>query len=244
MGRRVRYSARRYLYFADILTMLKQTILTHRRITVRKGKFIVIEGISGSGQQVKAGIVALHKALVELNYDVVECANPDSGRAKELGIENVFNWPFGKDTRADFFLEGAVRSEIFTNIVRPALDADKIVLCKQSSISSLANAWVNGYTKHFDVLRHMEKISRGFLFDDEIFPDLTIFFDVPAEEACERIEDVLQIHHEGGLEYYRKMREFYLKEVHRWHGVRIDASNKRLNEQINAEALALIKAIL
>jgi dTMP kinase len=211
---------------------------------VRKGKFIVIEGISGSGQQVKATIVALHKALVELKYDVVECANPDSGRVKELGMESMLNWPFGKNAHADFMFEGAVRTEIFKNIVAPALEQDKIVLCKQSSISSLANAWVSGYTKHFDVLRHLDKISRGFLFEDEIFPDLTIFIDVPAEDAFERIEEVLQIHHEGGLEYYKQMREFYLKEISRWRGVRIDASASRNPDEINADALALIKAIL
>jgi dTMP kinase len=211
---------------------------------VRKGKFIVIEGINGSGPQVKAGIVALHKALVDLGYNVVECSNPDSGRAQELGIANILNWPFGEDARGDFFLEGAVRSEIFQKVVRPALAEDKIVLCKQSSISSLANAWINGTARQFDVLRHLEKISRGFLFGDEIFPDLTIFFDVPAEEACERIEDVLQVHHEGGLEYYQKIREFYLSEISRWHGVRIDAAASRAQEDYVAEAVALVKAIL
>lgn len=211
---------------------------------MRKGKFIVVEGINGSGQQVKECIVALHKALVDLKHDVVECANPDSGRAKELGIENLLNWSFGADVRADFFLECAVRSQTFKNIVRPALANDKIVLCKQSSISSLANAWVNGYTHQFDVLRHLEKVSRGFLFEEEIFPDLTIFLDVPAENACERIEDVLQIHHEGGIEFYKRMREFYLKEFSRWHGVRIDASPGRSQNEINEEVLAKVKAIL
>lgn len=211
---------------------------------MKKGKFIVVEGITGSGQLVKEGIVALHKALVDLKYNVIECANPDSGRAKELGIENLLNWSFGADVRADFFLECAVRSQIFKNVVRPALEKDKIVLCKQSSISSLANAWVNGYTQRFDVLRHLEKVSRGFLFGDEIFPDLTIFFDVPAENACERIEDVLQIHHEGGIEFYERMREFYLNEISRWHGVRIDASPGRSTEEICAEAVAKVKAIL
>lgn len=211
---------------------------------MRKGKFIVLEGISGSGQQVKAGIVALHKALAELKHDVVECANPDSGRAKELGVESMLNWHFGNDVRGDFFFEGAVRSEIFRNVVLPAVQQDKIVLCKQSSISSLANAWVNGCTQHFDTLRHLEKISRGFLFDEEVYPDLTIFFDVPADEAYERIEDVLQIHHEGGLEYYQKMREFYLRELPRWHGVRVDASSSRSQEEIDAEVVALVKSIL
>ena len=127
---------------------------------MRKGKFIVVEGISGSGQQVKAAIVGLHKALVGLKYDVVECANPDSGRVQELGMASMLNWPFGRTPRADFLFEGAVRTEIFKNIVEPALRQDKIVLCKQSSISSLANAWVSGYSKHFDVLRHIDKISR------------------------------------------------------------------------------------
>ena len=211
---------------------------------MRKGKFIVVEGISGSGQQVKAAIVALHKALVERNYDVVECANPDSGRVQELGMAPLINWPFGKNARADFIFEGAVRTEIFKNIVEPALQQDKIVLCKQSSISSLANAWVSGYTKHFDVLRHLDKLSRGFLFEDEIYPDLTIFIDVSPEEAYERIEEVLQIHHEGGLEYYRQMREFYLKEIHRWRGARVDASIGRHPDEVNADALTLVDAIL
>lgn len=208
-----------------------------------KGKLVVIEGISGSGQQVKAGIVGLHKALVDLGYSVVECANPDSGRAKELGISNILNWPFGEDARADFFFEGAVRSEIFQKVVRPALDEDKIVLCKQSSISSLANAWVNGTTRQFDVLRHLDKISRGFLFGDEIFPALTIFFDVPAEEACERVEDILQIQH-GGVEYFQEMRGFYLRELPRWNGKVVAASSSRSQEEINAEVLALVKGII
>lgn len=211
---------------------------------MRKGKFIVIEGISGSGQQVKAGIVGLHKALTESKYDVVECANPDSGRVKELGMETFLNWPFGKDVRADFFLECAVRTEIFKGIVAPALNSDKIVLCKQSSISSLSNAWVQGHVHHFDALRAMEKMSRGFLFDEEIYPDLTIFIDVPADEAYERVEDVLQIHHEGGLEYYQKMREFYLNELSRWRGVRVDASAGRSSDQVLEEMLTLVKGIL
>jgi dTMP kinase len=140
--------------------------------------------------------------------------------------------------------EGAVRTEIFNNIVSPALEQDKIVLCKQSSVSSLANAWVSGYTKHFDVLRHLDKVSRGFLSEGEIFPDLTLFIDIPAEEAHERIEDVLEIHHEGGLAYYQQMREFYLKEISRWRGVRVDASASRHTDEVNAEALALVKGIL
>ncbi len=211
---------------------------------VRKGKLIVIEGISGSGQQVKAAIVALHKMLTENKFNVVECANPDSGRAKELGIDNVLNWPFGRNPRADFLLEGAVRTEVFKNIVEPALNEDKIVLCKESSMSSLSNAWVNGYTKHFDVLRHLDKISRGFLFEDEIYPDLTLFIDVPAQEAFERIEDVLQIHHDGGIEFYEKMREFYLNELHRWRGVRIDATAGRPEDLVNSEIWTAVKAIL
>ncbi len=211
---------------------------------MRKGKFIVLEGISGSGQQVKAGIVGLHKALVELKHDVVECANPDSGRSKELGLEGILNWPFGKNARADFLFESAVRAGVFKNLVEPALEQDKIVLCKQASISSLANAWVSGYTKHFDVIRHIDKLSRGFLFEDEIYPDMTIFFDVPPEEAFERIEDVLQIHHEGGIDFYRQMRDFYLAELPRWHGVVVNASSTRPQEDIDAEVLALVKGIL
>jgi dTMP kinase len=90
----------------------------------------------------------------------------------------------------------------------------------------------------------LDKISRGFLSEAEIFPDLTIFIDIPAEEAYERIEDVLQIHHEGGIAYYENMRKFYSKEISRWRGVRVDGATGRHPDEINAEALALVKAIL
>lgn len=211
---------------------------------MRKGKLIVLEGISGSGQQVTSGLSALHKALVSQKYNVVECANPDAGRAKELGASSVVNWPFGTEPRADFLFESAVRTRVFEGVIRPALDEDKIVLCKQSSISSLANAWLSGFTKDFDVLRHLDKIARGFLFGDEIFPDLTIFFDVTPEAAHERVEEVLQIKHEGGLDYYRTMREFYLQELPRWRGVAVDASSSRHPDQINEDVMALVKGIL
>jgi len=54
----------------------------------------------------------------------------------------------------------------------------------------------------------------------------------------------MQVHHEGGLEYYRKMREFYLNELPRWRGVRVDASPERFQDQIDADVLRLVKAIL
>jgi dTMP kinase len=40
------------------------------------------------------------------------------------------------------------------------------------------------------------------------------------------------------------MREFYLKEISRWRGVRVDASASRHPDEVNAEALALVKGIL
>ncbi|MCL2760615.1 MAG: thymidylate kinase [Desulfuromonadales bacterium] len=211
---------------------------------MRKGKLIVVEGINGSGPRARSAIVALHKALTELKYEVVECANPDSSRAKELGIKDFLGWPFGEDYRGDMFFESAVRSQIFRNVVVPALEKDKIVICKQSSISSLANAWVHGYDRHFDTLRLLEKMSRGFLFEDEIYPDMTIFIDVPVEEAFEYIEEVMQIHHEGGIEYFKKMREFYLGEMMRWRGVRIEAGASRSEDDINAEILGKVKQLL
>jgi dTMP kinase len=67
---------------------------------------------------------------------------------------------------------------------------------------------------------------------------------VPAQEAFERIEDVLQIHHEGGIKFYEKMREFYLGEISRWRGVRIDASADRSEDQVNNDLWNAVKAIL
>jgi dTMP kinase len=212
---------------------------------MKKGKLIVFEGIAGSGHVLNKYIQIVHRMLSGAEREVVECCNTDSGRLEDIGATGAIDWNFGQCDRADFAFECAVRTQLCESLIHPALSADKIVICKHFSISSLANMIVKGHGKEIDALRLMDKMSRGNLFGvgREIYPDLTIFLDIPISDAHERCEDILRAHH-GGMDFYEKMRKFYLSEIRRWNGVRINANASRPEETVIAEISNEIQDIL
>lgn len=209
-----------------------------------KGKLIVFEGIPGSGNVITKHIGMVREHFESMAINVIECINVDSGRMEHIGAAGSIGWNFGKSVRADFGLECAVRTQLCDSVIRPALHADHVVLCKQFSIASLANIAMSGCREDFDAFRLQDKLARGFMHRvEEVYPDLTIFFDVPPWEACERCEDVLRVDN-GGIEYYQKMRQFYLKEIRRWNGVLVSAEYKRTESEVFSTVMEEIDAIM
>ncbi len=86
-------------------------------------------------------------------------------------------------------LMNAARAQHVQELLRPALDAGKVVLCDRYADATLA---YQGYGHGLDLtmLRQLTAIATGGLK-----PDLTIYFDVPAEVGLQR---KLQAHGQGG----------------------------------------------
>lgn len=209
-----------------------------------KGKLIVFEGITGSGNIITKHIGMIREYLEKMDLGVVECINVDSGRMEHIGAANSIGWNFGQSVRADFSLECAVRTQICDSVIRPALLADQIVLCKQFSVASLANMVMSECGEDLDAFRLQDKLARGYLYRrKEVYPDITVFFDIPAEEACERCEDVLEVSN-GGLEYYQVMRNFYLREIKRWNGVVVPVGYGRSDSKVHDDVIGHIEKIV
>ena len=201
-----------------------------------KPLFIALEGIDGSGKSTQASLLA--ERLKQAGRAVHLTAEPTDGPVGKL-IRNIFRHEYPADHRV---IAGLFVADRLDHLLSPAggilarLEAGFTVVCDRYCFSSYAYQGV-----------HMPLswvISANSLSTELRRPDLTLFIDVPAPEAFERIEEVLQIHHEGGMGYYEKMREFYLNELHRWRGIRIDASAGRSEDQVNSDLWDAVKAIL
>lgn len=139
------------------------------------GKFIVFEGLDGSGQSTQAAL--LKDFLVENGHFVVLTKEPtiDSEAGKE--IRQVLDKKARVAPRQlqELFTED--RKEHLDNLVIPALKDGKIIICDRYFFSTFAFGAFSGVN-----LEELIKLNQDFLM-----PDLTIILKVSPEVCMERI---------------------------------------------------------
>jgi dTMP kinase len=207
-----------------------------------KGKFIVIEGIYGSGKLIVDLVENLRTSLVKRGNEVYEIDSPDSGRAQLMGAEELqSSWCYGM-FKPDFFFELATRARV-CSVTREELKRGKIVLCKHFTVSSIVHARLRGHDWFREDLNCLEARARGLQFGGEVVPDLTIFVDMPPENAAqvlgERIDDLFK------PSDLLLQRNYYLEELSKMPGSKhriIDAT--RHEDEVLSESLSIIQAIL
>ena len=135
---------------------------------------ITLEGIDGSGKTTVAE--ALQDTLPEAVF-TREPTDSWYGEAVERSIDDD-----GADPVAELFLYAADHADHLSRVVRPALEAGKVVVSDRYSDSRYA---YQGVTLDGVVRRPMEYVRRVH----EPFtraPDATLYFDVPPETGAER----------------------------------------------------------
>ncbi len=144
-----------------------------------KSVFITFEGIEGSGKSTQ--IVLLANYLVSRKKGVTLTREPGG---TEIGdqIRKILLDPANKtlDPRAELFLYAAARAQHLEELVRPDLEAGKIVLCDRYSDATLA---YQGYGRGLDVdmIRALDRMATGGLR-----PDLTVLLDIDAAAGLSR----------------------------------------------------------
>jgi dTMP kinase len=166
---------------------------------VKKGIFICIEGLDGSGKTTHAH--RLVRNLQQKGFDAVYTTEPSLG---ELGtfIRGIILEGKKRVPRVVEALLFAVdRVEHFDKDVKPALKEGKIVVSDRCVYSSLAYQGAAGLD-----LEWIEQINRFALP-----PDLTLYIDVPPEVVVKRIRRKKSVMER--LETQQRVREFYMKYV-------------------------------
>ncbi|MBI3954926.1 dTMP kinase [Candidatus Gottesmanbacteria bacterium] len=136
-----------------------------------QGFFISFEGVEGSGKSTQVGLLA--SRLREAGKNIVVTREPGGTRIGEL-IREITHSKDNVDLTAvaETYLMSASRAQHVREIIKPALQIGKIVICDRFIDSSLA---YQGYGRELgeEVIEQLNKLAL-----DSIMPDLTILLDV------------------------------------------------------------------
>jgi dTMP kinase len=176
---------------------------------MRKGLFITLEGVEGSGKTTQTGLVA--QALRAAGYRVTVTREPGGTRAGEA-IRAIFLDPaVSLHATAELLLVLADRSQHVREKLKPALAAGEIVLSDRYSDSTLA---YQGHGRGLD-LKLLGELNR--LASDNTRPDLTIVLDLAVEIGLERTRARVRGDVRGPdrfegeqVEFHRRVREGFL----------------------------------
>lgn len=210
-------------------------------MAMNKGKLIVIEGIYGTGKYAVKLAENLREALVSQGKEVYEIDSPDTGRARLMGADDLdCGWRYGL-FNADFFYELASRARA-SAVIRDELNSGKFVICKNFTIASIAYATIKGHNWFREDLNTLEARARGLNFGGEVVPDLTIYLDLPPDDALE----ILGTNIEGYFtpDDIRKQAASYKKEIANLPENRVGIIDATMSDNIIvSDVLALINKI-
>jgi dTMP kinase len=203
-----------------------------------KGRFIVIEGIDGSGKTTQ--IKKLSKRLEESGFKVYSTFEPTNGPVGSL-IRQMLSGKVATDQRTIACLFAADRTDHLVNEVngiRRKVDQGQVVLCDRYYFSSYAY-----HAQYID----MEWVIHANSLNAEILrPDLTVFIDVDPEKCFERIKksrNNFEMYEK--IDIMRKVRSNYLKAFEVLKGIEkiavIDGNNTI--KAVETEVLHEIKKI-
>lgn len=170
---------------------------------VNRGYFITFEGIDGCGKTTQMNL--LTEYLEKNGYDVVITREPGGKGLGEKIREILLNYDGDVSSNAEAFLFLADRAQNIENIVSPAVEAGKVVLCDRHTDSTIA---YQGYGRGVDIerLTMLNNLATGGKK-----PDLTIIFDIDIETSMTRVGREKDRMESAGIEFFNNVRNGYLE---------------------------------
>jgi dTMP kinase len=183
------------------------------------GLFIAFEGGEGCGKSTQSRL--LLKKLEQKNIPVVLTHEP-GGTALGNELRKALKRRRGSSIspRAELFLVAASRAQLVTELIRPALEEGKVVICDRFTYSTLV---YQGYGRGLE-LSFVETVNN--IATQNLKPNLTILLDISPDQGLARKRSLRDRFELEDLSFHRRVREGYLRmvaaESERW--LVIDAS--------------------
>jgi dTMP kinase len=183
------------------------------------GLFITFEGGEGCGKSTQSRL--LLKKLEQRNIPVILTHEP-GGTALGDELRKALKRRRGSfiSPQAELFLVAASRSQLVAELIRPALQEGRVVICDRFTYSTMV---YQGYGRGLDftAIKMVNNMATMHLN-----PDLIILLDISPEQGLARKQSLKDRFELEDLPFHRRVREGYLKmataEPNRW--LVIDAS--------------------
>ena len=169
-----------------------------------KGCFITMEGVDGSGKTTQLQLTARY--LLDCGYEVVTTREPGGTKLAERIRNIVLDADAAVNPRTEVLLYLAARAEHVEKVIRPALEAGKVVLCDRFADSTMV---YQGFVRGIEA----DKVKGLCEFAaDNLQPKLTILLDAAPEALLQRRADrgVKDRFEQEGLDFQKKVREGFL----------------------------------
>ena len=170
------------------------------------GKFITLEGPEGAGKSTQASMLADY--IKGRGIEVVRSREPGGVSIAEQLREILLNPGSIIYPKTELLLYASGRAQHTQELIMPALEAGKFVVCERYIHASVA---YQGYGRGLD----MELIEQlNFISTSGLEPDMTFVLDIDVSEGLKRVEssnrefDRLE---SENIEFHRKVRDGYLK---------------------------------
>jgi dTMP kinase len=148
-------------------------------IVAKSGLFITFEGIDGAGKSTH--IQGLAQAFRTQGRIVTLTREPGGTPLAEQLRQLVLN--DAMDAMTEALLVFAARRDHIQSVIQPALARGEVLLCDRFTDASFA---YQGAGRGFD--RNILATLEHWVQDGELQPDLTIWFDLPAAVAAQRLD--------------------------------------------------------
>ena len=194
----------------------------------KRGKFIVIEGLDGSGKTTQAKLIA---ARLSRSHNAIYTAEPSQGKIGTYIREACLYGENRLLNTVEALLFAADRIEHVEHEIKPALAKGRLVLSDRYVYSSLAyqgsaglsTAWISEINKY------------------ALKPDFAVFIDVLPEEVLQRLRRRRSVME--NLQTQKKVREIYMQNVEKGELSRINGnkSMKEVAEDLAATVLNFLE---
>lgn len=143
-----------------------------------RGWFIALEGVDGVGKSTQ--IRQLADWLTRDGHAVVTCRDPGSTELGESVRDLLLHSSLDMDRRSEMLLYMAARAQLVAEVIRPSMEAGKIVLSDRFLLSNVVyQAYAGGLA--VDDVWTVGRVATGGLL-----PDLTFVLDLDADLATRR----------------------------------------------------------
>jgi dTMP kinase len=171
------------------------------------GVFVTFEGVEGGGKSTQVRLLASRLAgqRVPLLVSREPGGSPLADRVREILVGPEAE---GLDPKTELLLVMAARSHHVENVLRPALDEGRLVICDRFTDSTICYQGA-GRGIDRDTIDLLNGYSTGGLT-----PDITFLIDVQVEDGLARLarpDRKLDRFEQQDVEYHRRVRDCYLE---------------------------------